>query len=147
MHAHALRSLRRSCAILLLAACGEATAPSPPAGSFAMRAVQVQPEGVARLPATLPGAAPGDSTRWVAGAFVLGAEGRWSVRIEQELRPAGGEARTRVLEEAGEWAVRERRGGRLVLELYPGRPMTADRPWTAVLSGDTVHYGAGVFVR
>jgi len=40
-----------------------------------------------------------------------------------------------------------RRGGRLVLDLYPGRMVTADRPWTAVLAGDTVHYGPGVFVR
>ena len=141
------RSLR-SPALLLLAGCAAgATSPGEPAsGTFVLRAVRPQAGSELAVPAAYPLSGAGDSVRVLGGAFTL--EGTsWSVRFEQELVARGGEVRPRVLEERGSFAVTEAGGGRRVLDLYPGRPVTADRPWTAVLAGDTVHYGPGVFVR
>jgi hypothetical protein len=138
----------RSLALLLLAGCaGGATGPEDTAsGTFLLRAVRPQAGGELAVPATYPLSGAGDSVRVLGGSFTLeGAS--WSVRFEQEVVPRGGEVRPRVLEERGRFVVAEARGRRLVLDLYPGRPVTADRPWTAVLAGDTVHYGPGVFVR
>ncbi|HEV2735000.1 MAG TPA: hypothetical protein VGV85_09165, partial [Longimicrobiaceae bacterium] len=141
---HRLRFL----ALVFLAGCaGGATGPDEPAsGSFALRAVRPQAGIELAVPAAYATGTGGDSVRVLGGAFTL--EGTsWSVRFEQELVARGGEVRPRVLEERGSFAVTEAGGGRRVLDLYPGRPVTADRPWTAVLAGDTVHYGPGVFVR
>lgn len=134
-------------ALVLLAGCaGGATGPDDVAsGTFVLRAVRPQDGVELAVPATHPLGVTADSLRVLGGSFVLEA-GRWSVRTEQVVM-AGGEARGRVLEESGDFAVEREPGGRLVLDLYPGRLVTADRPWTALLAGDTVHYGYGVYVR
>ncbi len=141
--------LPRSLALVLLAGCaGGATSPDDEtvSGTFALRAVRPQAGSELAVPAALPTGSAGDSVRVLGGTFTL--EGTsWSVRFEQEVVAGGGEGRARVLEERGSFAVAEAGGGRRVLDLYPGRFVTADRPWTAVLAGDTVHYGYGVFVR
>lgn len=145
MHPHV--GLGRSLALLLLAGCaGGATGPDDVAsGTYVLRAVRPG-EGVElAVPATHAVGVTADSVRVLGGSFVLEG-GRWSVRTEQVVM-AGGEARGRTLEESGEFAVDGELGGRLVLDLYPGRLVTADRPWTALLAGDTVHYGYGVYVR
>ena len=138
----------RCLALLLLAGCaGGATGPEEPvSGTFVLRAVRPQAGSELAVPAAYPLSGAGDSVRVLGGSFTLEG-GSWSVRFEQEVVPRGGEVRPRVLEERGRFEVAEARGGRLVLDLYPGRMVTADRPWTAVLAGDTVHYGPGVFVR
>ncbi len=141
------RSLR-SLALVLLAGCaGGATSPDEsPSGTFVLRAVRPQAGSQLAVPAGYPLSGAGDSVRVLGGTFTL--EGTsWSVRFEQEVVPPSGEVRPRVLEERGSFAVTEAGGGRLVLDLYPGRFVTADRPGTAVLAGDTVAYGPGVFVR
>jgi hypothetical protein len=141
--------LPRSLALLLLAAgcAGGATDPDDTAsGTFVLRAVRPQAEIELAVPAAYPLSGAGDSLRVLGGSFTLEGSG-WSVRFEQEVVPRGGAARPRVLEERGSFVVAEATGRRLVLDLYPGRLVTADRPWTAVLAGDTVHYGPGVFVR
>lgn len=139
----------RSLALLLLAGCaGGATSPDddPASGTFVLRAVRPQAGSEVAVPGAYPLSGAGDSVRVLGGSFTLeGAS--WSVRFEQEVVARGGEVRPRVLEERGSFAVTEAGGGRRVLDLYPGRFATADRPWTAVLAGDTVSYGPGVFVR
>jgi hypothetical protein len=138
----------RSLALLLLAGCaGGATSPDePPSGTFVLRAVRPQAGSQLAVPAAYPLGGAGDSVRVLGGSFTLEGSS-WSVRFEQEVVPRSGEVRPRVLEERGSFAVTEAGGGRMVLDLYPGRFATADRPWTAVLAGDTVAYGYGVFVR
>lgn len=138
----------RSLALVLLAGCaGGATSPDETtSGTFALRAVRPQAGSELAVPAVHSTGSAGDSVRVLGGRFTL--EGTsWTVRFEQEVVPGSGEVRARVLEERGSVAVAEAGGGRRVLDLYPGRFVTADRPWTAVLAGDTVHYGYGVFVR
>lgn len=151
MHTYFRRRVGRSLALALLAGCagcaGAATEPPPgAAGTFVLRAVRPQAGSELAVPAVHATGGAGDSVRVLSGAFALRGA-RWSARTEQEVVAAGGPARARTLEEGGSWTVAEERGGRVVLELYPGRPATADRPWTAVLAGDTLYYGRGVYVR
>ena len=137
-----------SLALVLLAGCaGGATSPDETtSGTFVLRALRPRAGSELAVPAVHAVGSAGDSVRVLGGTFTL--EGTsWSVRFEEEVVPEGGAARPRVLEERGSFAVAEAGGGRRVLDLYPGRFVTADRPWTAVLAGDTVHYGYGVFVR
>jgi hypothetical protein len=138
----------RSLALLLLAGCaGGATDPDDTtSGTFVLRTVRPTAGSELAVPAAYPLSGAGDSVRVLGGSFTLeGAS--WSVRFEQVVVSRTGEVRPRVLEERGSFVVADAEGRRLVLDLYPGRPVTADRPWTAVLAGDTVHYGPGVFVR
>ncbi|HEX8271748.1 MAG TPA: hypothetical protein VF615_03785 [Longimicrobiaceae bacterium] len=145
MHPHV--RLGRSLALVLLAGCaGGATGPDDAAsGTFVLRAVRPGDGVELAVPATHAVGVTADSLRVLGGSFVLEG-GRWSVRTE-EVVVAGGEARGRTREESGDFAVEREPGGRLVLDLYPGKFVTADRPWTALLAGDTVHYGYGVYVR
>ncbi|HEU0076187.1 MAG TPA: hypothetical protein VFQ76_00985, partial [Longimicrobiaceae bacterium] len=147
MHSYVRRQFRHSLALALLAGCaGGATEPGPEAaGTFVLRTVRPGPGSELAVPAAYAVGGAGDSVRVLGGAFTLGG-GRWSVRSEQEV-VSGGVARGRTLEEGGSYTVAEEGGGRRVLDLYPGRLVTADRPWTAVLAGDTLHYGYGVYVR
>ncbi|MDP9347553.1 MAG: hypothetical protein M3P24_00140 [Gemmatimonadota bacterium] len=78
---------------------------------------------------------------------MLHRDGSWSVRYEQELFFYAAPSRARVLETGGRYVVQEGTAGRLVLNLYPNDAITADRPGIAVLNGDTLAYGPGVFVR
>jgi hypothetical protein len=131
-----------------IAACaGEPVAPTPLAGTYVLSALRTATGEVVPIPASVPTGSPGDSTRFVGGTFVLGVADAWSVRQQTEFRSGGVPRETRTAEDAGRFSVTDRQQESLVLDLYPDRPVTADRPWTALVRGDTIEYGVGVFVR
>ncbi|HET9985009.1 MAG TPA: hypothetical protein VFQ38_15525 [Longimicrobiales bacterium] len=126
----------------------DATAPVAPEGTFDLVAVSPPIGGGPRLriPAAIPMTSPGDSVRYVGGAFTLGAGRTWHVRLEQELVFDGRPPRRRVLEDGGRYAA-SRSGRQLVLDLYPGQGVLQNVPMLAIVSGDSVFYDAFLFAR
>jgi hypothetical protein len=115
-------------------------------GSYHLRAPIANATGLP-YPASLPHLAAVDSVTAVAGVFTLRADKTWDVKVQSEVFLAGQRGQSHTHAESGNFAITEQQAGRVVLSLYPGRMMTADRPWTLSVTGDTLRYGNLVFVR
>lgn len=135
-------------ACVALATCtSEPVAPAPASGTYVLSALQGASGELISVPALVPTGTPGDSTHILGGAFELGGGRTWSVWRETELHSGGAVIDRRTIELAGRYAAEPSPRDGLVLNLYPDGPVTADRPWTALVHGDTLYYGVGVFVR
>jgi hypothetical protein len=117
------------------------------AGSYQLRALFTEPDQQLLVPVSLPLPTPGDSLRVTEGAFTFNADKTWQVKVQTVPVHGGvaGTPNTRL--ESGSFAIKERTATRIVLDLYPGRFATADRPWSVSAAGDTVYYGNQIFVR
>ena len=132
----------------VLAACQGDPTGARLRGVYTLRSVGVWTPPYAELPVpgSAVGAAPGDTIRYLAGAFVLTANGRWHERVVREV-VGGGSVRTDTLGGDGTYRVTPDAPGRTLLDLYPGKVYIANINAMAVISGDTLDHAPWVFVR
>jgi hypothetical protein len=138
--------------VVALAGCGDFVGPDPHipeamVGEYTLRLVGSDGDEWVAVPGSLPRLTPGDSVRIDGGVFTLRADGTWQVAVQSQPVFGGVPGQPQASVYAGNFAFKERTGERVVLDLYPNRFVTADRPWTLVVSGNTLYYGALVFVR
>ena len=127
-------------------ACGrDATAPVGLQGTYTLRSVGPWTPPYAELP--LPtSVVPGDTIRYLAGAFVLTENGRWHERVVREV-VGGGSVHTDTLGGDGSYRVSTDTLHRALLDLYPGLRYIAINNSIAVISGDTLYHAPWIFVR